>query len=514
MVSNSIMVTMNQDHAIQAVFTATPHTLTITAGTGGTTSPAAGSISEANGTQVSIAATPNIGYKFDHWTVDGANGGSTNPLVIIMTADHAVQPVFVPNTILMFVAAGPNGTVSPSGSQTMTVGQSYEFVATPSAEYQFDHWDLNGTNISTTSVLSVIAASTMNGETLTAFFVQTQITLNIVAGANGNVSPIGAQILNIGSSYSFAALPSPGYQFGHWDLGGANQGSTNPISLVALLAMDKMVLTAIFTVVPPQQITLNIATDGQGTVNLANGAHTFNVGDSVVFTAIAAAQYAFNHWTLGVAIYQVNPLSLKITSAMDGETLMAVFIETTVTINVVAGSNGSVIPTGSAQLNIGQAYLFAATPNEGYSFDHWDLNGLNKGSSNPFTLTATADLNGQVLTALFTVLPPQTITFTLASSAGGSTDVAPGAHTFNIGDTVTINAIPANKNNFSNWTIGNTVYSTANPLQLTIIGDLNGITLTANFTSPSKTSPGKLAAALLGSGAVVGLIAVGAPKKP
>lgn len=39
-------------------------------------------------------------------------------------------------------------------------------------------------------------------------------------------------------------------------------------------------------------------------------------------------------------------------------------------------------------------------------------------------------------------------------------------------------------------------------------------TVQAVFTSTSKTSSSKLAAVFLGSGAIIGIIAVGAPKKP
>jgi len=46
------------------------------------------------GTTVTITPTPDEGYVFDYWTIDGAAGGSSNPLSLTMDDNHTVQAHF------------------------------------------------------------------------------------------------------------------------------------------------------------------------------------------------------------------------------------------------------------------------------------------------------------------------------------------------------------------------------------------------------------------------------------
>jgi PKD repeat protein len=391
---------------------ATVTTLTVQAAANGTTTPLPGTYSEAIGSVVPITAIPNAGYKLVDWLFDRVSQlpywpSGTNPLPITMDANHTVQPVFALN----------------------------------------------------------------------------QITLTVTASANGTVAPSGAQTLIIGNNYSFAAIPNAGYLLDHWDLNGANQGSTNPLPLVAAAGMNGQTLTAVFTAIPPVQVTVNIATSGNGYVNLANGPHTFNVGDVVTFTATPNVNNAFREWTLDGATYTANPLQLQITQLMNGQTLTADFALTAIALTAAAGPNGAVSTPGPLILQVGQQYLFQAKPDPGYLFDHWDLAGASLGSSNPLTITATAAMNGQILTALFTVIPPVQVSLNIAASGSGTTNPAPGPHTFNVGDTVQLTAIPAAGQTFKQWTLDGTVY-TANPLSLNITANMQGMTLTAEFTGP------------------------------
>ena len=89
-----IDVLMDDNHVLEAVFTRITYTLTITTTTGGTTSPASGDHVYYSGTNVPVTATPQNGYQFDHWVLDGSNAGSDNLLYVTMDKDHTLQPVF------------------------------------------------------------------------------------------------------------------------------------------------------------------------------------------------------------------------------------------------------------------------------------------------------------------------------------------------------------------------------------------------------------------------------------
>jgi PKD repeat protein len=92
--TNPINVLIDCDHDLEAVFTQITYTLTITTTTGGTTSPASGDYVYPSGTNVPVTATPQAGYQFDHWVLDGSNAGSDNLLYVTMDKDHTLQPVF------------------------------------------------------------------------------------------------------------------------------------------------------------------------------------------------------------------------------------------------------------------------------------------------------------------------------------------------------------------------------------------------------------------------------------
>jgi uncharacterized repeat protein (TIGR02543 family) len=68
------------------------YTLTIAAGTGGTTNPAPSSYIYYIGEKVQIKAVPNSGYQFSGWS--GAVTGTTNSITVTMDADKSVTASF------------------------------------------------------------------------------------------------------------------------------------------------------------------------------------------------------------------------------------------------------------------------------------------------------------------------------------------------------------------------------------------------------------------------------------
>jgi hypothetical protein len=71
------------------------YTLTITATTGGSTSPPVGTHIYTEGTVVNVTALASTGYLFDYWELDGANVGSANPISGVIDANHTLNAVFV-----------------------------------------------------------------------------------------------------------------------------------------------------------------------------------------------------------------------------------------------------------------------------------------------------------------------------------------------------------------------------------------------------------------------------------
>jgi hypothetical protein len=69
-------------------------TLTISSGSGGSTTPSPGTYQYAVETPVAVTANPNSGYVLDYWLLDGQNVGSQNPITVTMNSNHTLQANF------------------------------------------------------------------------------------------------------------------------------------------------------------------------------------------------------------------------------------------------------------------------------------------------------------------------------------------------------------------------------------------------------------------------------------
>jgi hypothetical protein len=151
-------VTMSQAQEVSAAFKGvSQYTVTVSAGTGGivTSKPASidcGTTCSAGfdaGSQVSLEAQPNRGYRFDHWA-GACSGSSTCDLV--MTSNQSVQATFAaigPMQYSLTVHDYGNGTVksSPSGincgsvcSASFDQGTEVTLTAVAAQGYDFSGW--------------------------------------------------------------------------------------------------------------------------------------------------------------------------------------------------------------------------------------------------------------------------------------------------------------------------------------------------------------------------------------
>ena len=128
----------------------TKYQLTVVSGTG--------SGSYEAGASVGISAgTPPSGKQFKNWTTSNGgtfgNAGSANttftmpPNATTVTANYEDIPV---TTYSIVSSAGSGGSISPSGTITVTQGESETFTWTPEEGYEVEEVKVNGNIISTT----------------------------------------------------------------------------------------------------------------------------------------------------------------------------------------------------------------------------------------------------------------------------------------------------------------------------------------------------------------------------
>jgi len=145
------------DHKLYAFGPPPNYTLTITATAGGTTNPSPGAHDYVYCSSVEVTAIPDAYYMLDHWELDGANVGSSNPYTVHMDDNHTLHAVFAQIKYTLTITTTAGGTTDPSpGTHTYAAGSSVEVTAIPDTYYTFDHWELDGLDVGSVNPYSVL----------------------------------------------------------------------------------------------------------------------------------------------------------------------------------------------------------------------------------------------------------------------------------------------------------------------------------------------------------------------
>jgi parallel beta-helix repeat protein len=136
--------------------------------------------------------------------------------------------------------------------------------------------------------------------------------------------------------------------------------------------------------------------------------------------------------------------------------LMDPYVPTYLTITVTIG--GTTDPTpGTYTYRNGATVPVTAIPDVNYKFEHWMLDGVNAGSDNPIEVLMDSN---HTLEAVFTEITYQ---LSITTTAGGTTDPAPGTYTYVNGTEITVTAIPDAGFSFDYWLL-NGEKRTENPI--------------------------------------------------
>ncbi len=209
----------------------------------------AGSVDPSIGTYevgelVELTATPDAGWRFDHW--EGDLTGSENPFTITMNADVALTAVLVRQFALEVSVAG-DGSVQVAGADALAqyVGDFDEdeevtLLAMPAEGWTFLRWEGDVRRSDEESNPLIIKMD--DDLSITAVFVRQYIVAIAIEGA-GTVDPEGGPFAD-GTQLTLTATPAENCAFAKWE-GDVPVGheTDNPLTLV--VDGDKA-LTAVF----------------------------------------------------------------------------------------------------------------------------------------------------------------------------------------------------------------------------------------------------------------------------
>ena len=396
-------------HTISAAFSAVSYTITASAGTGGTISPS-GAVSVSHGSNRTFTVTTNTGYTIANVLVDGASVGTVSSYTFNnVTANHTISATFTANSYAITASAGTGGTISPSGSVSVSHGTSQTFTIAANTGYQIASVSVDG--VSQGAISSYTFSNVTAAHTISATFAVRTYTITASAGTGGSISPTGSVSVNHGANQTFTITPNTGYSISSVTVDGVSQGAISSYTFSNVTAAHT--INATFSAI---SYTITASAGTGGTIS-PSGAVSVSHGSNRTFTITANTGYTIaNVLVDGASVGAVS--SYTFTNVTAAHTISATFSVRTYTLTASAGTGGTISPSGSVSVNHGTNQTFAITPNTGYGVTNVLVDGASVGAVSSYTFNnITAN---HTISASFAEN-----TYTINASAGTGGSISP-----------------------------------------------------------------------------------------
>jgi len=168
------------------------------------------------------------------------------------------------------------------------------------------------------------------------------------------------------------------YRFSHWDV------DNHPVYSISINVFMDGYHTATAHYV--RQYYLNVETDPISIVDIS-GEGWYDEFSNVSLVAPAVANYSFKHWSVNGVPQdtEINTINVIMNTPKNATAHYAQIIRYTLTI--IAEHGGTTYPfPGTYTYAAGFQVEVRAIPAHDYVFDHWELDGVNVGATNPYIL--------------------------------------------------------------------------------------------------------------------------------
>ena len=283
------------NHTIHATFSAVNHTITASAGNGGTITPTGATTVQA-GSTVTFTITPDAGYVISDVTVDSVSVGAlTSYTFEAVNANHTINATFAPVTLTINAIAGTNGSINPSGVQTVAYGSTPTFTVAANNGYVIDYVSVDGQQVTLTNNAYTFAAVTENHE-IYAAFKPASYTITVTDPTNGTITPNGVVTVGYQATPTFLITPAFGYEVTAITVNGTNvlndavaQG-TGAYTYTFPPVTANRTLTA--TMTKKSYTITKLTPDNHGTIA---GPNTVDYGENAAYTITPSAGYLIDN---------------------------------------------------------------------------------------------------------------------------------------------------------------------------------------------------------------------------
>jgi len=379
-----------------------------------------------------FTATPELGWRFTHWTTSSGTLGTPNALTTTLTLSDVSATItahFEHHTYLVTLnpAPGSGGTLS----FTHRVGQTPANITVPTRTgWNFLGYYLGSTRIFNANGTPAVTNWTISGaQTLTASWegaVSISTEINPDGEGAGSASITGGGTTNIepGMTRTITATANTGWRFTHWTTTSGTITNSTDISTTFTVGTTNATITAHFEH-HTYTVTLNPAPGTGGTLSFT---HRVGTTPSAI-TPPTRTNWDFVGYYLGsVRIFNENgnPTSAAIDWVISGaQTLTAEWSEifnSNIATEISDLGAGSVSVTGGGTTNLtpGTERTITATANTGWRFTHWTTTSGTITNSTDISTTFTIGESNAVITAHF-VHHEYLVTLNPSPGTGGTT---------------------------------------------------------------------------------------------
>jgi len=210
------------NHTISATFAINTYTITASANSYGTITPS-GNIQANYGDSKTFTFEAYTGYKIDKVYVDGVNvGNSTTYTFEDVCEDHEIYITFSKLSYTITATTSDNGTITPEGTSNILYGEGLNYTFTPNTGYKVK--DVKVNNSSVGAVNSYSFSNVTSNQTISVEFEKIMLTINVICGDNGTISPSGEISVEYGTSKTFTIIPNENYGISYIELNGERIG--------------------------------------------------------------------------------------------------------------------------------------------------------------------------------------------------------------------------------------------------------------------------------------------------
>jgi hypothetical protein len=245
------------------------------------------------------------------------------------------------------------------------------------------------------------------------------------------------------------------------------------------------------------QFTLTLSTTGSGSGSVTNSptGTSFTAGTLVSLTAAAPANSMFTGWS-GACSGTANPCSVTMNA---NSAVTAAFSIKTYTITASAGTNGTISPSGTVNVNYGASQTYVITPATGFYVANVLVDGVSVGAFTSYTFSSVAA--NHTISATFAASSSYSLAVSKSGTGAGTitgTGINCGtdcSEAFSGVTSVSLTAASNSNSTFTGW--GGACSGTANSCAVNVNGSrsvtavfaLKTFTLTASAGTNGTISP-------------------------